>query len=215
MLLCVRACVNLIWLATKMTEQEKGRKPERENNRIFHHENDGNGRKWKVEKSKTMRYCVIHYCVVQSKCSYIILTLQTNRRLHTLLMTRQMGMLRRKRKIGISTWRYKNMRKQRFFEYIEIKNLKGISQQRKKLRSDTLRWMDTFWPRKRTHEQHRTAWKTQKAQAWTILNWLQSGVKASWWESFEKLLLPSGFWFFYFFFNETIELTSVLKSHSS
>ena len=68
-------------------------------NRIFHHENDGNGRKWKVEKSKTMRYCVIHYCVVQSKCSYIILTLQTNRRLHTLLMTRQMGMLRRKRKL--------------------------------------------------------------------------------------------------------------------
>ena len=45
-----------------------------------------------------MRYCVIHYCVVQSTCSYIILTLQTNRRLHTLLMTRQMGMLRRKRK---------------------------------------------------------------------------------------------------------------------
>ena len=112
------------------------------------------------------------------------------------------GYATKKKKIGISTWRHKNMRKQRCFEDIEIKNLSGISQQRnkKKLQSDTLRWMDTFWPRKRTHEQHRAARKTQKAQAWTILNWLQSGVKASWWESFEKLLLPSGFWFFYFFF---------------
>ena len=36
-----------------------------------------------------MRYCVIHYCVVQSPYPYITLTLQTNRRLHTLLTTRQ------------------------------------------------------------------------------------------------------------------------------
>ena len=54
------------------------------------------------------------------------------------------GYATKKKKIGISTWRYKNMRKQRCFEDIEIKNLSGISQQRKKkLQSDTLRWMDT------------------------------------------------------------------------
>ena len=47
----------------------------------------------KVKQCDTMRYCVIHYCVVQSTCSYIILTLQTNRHLHSLLKTRQMIIL--------------------------------------------------------------------------------------------------------------------------
>ena len=42
------------------------------------------------------------------------------------------GYATKKKKIGISTWRHKNMRKQRCFEDIEIKNLSGISQQRKK-----------------------------------------------------------------------------------
>ena len=147
-----------------------------------------------------MRYCVIHYCVVQSTCSYIILTLQTNRRLHTLLMTRQMGMLRRKRKLEFQLGDIKIWENNGVLKILKSKTSVGSASKEKKLQSDTLRWMDTFWPRKRTHEQHRTAWKTQKAQAWTILNWLQSGVKASWWESFEKLLLPSGFWFFYYFF---------------
>ena len=40
-------------------------------------------------KSKTLRYCEIHYCVVQPTSSYVTLTLQTNRRLHTHLNTRQ------------------------------------------------------------------------------------------------------------------------------
>ena len=67
---------------------------EEEDIRILNHENDCNGKKIrKVAKSKTLRYCAIHYCVVQSKCSYIIMTLQTNRRLHSLLKTRQMIML--------------------------------------------------------------------------------------------------------------------------
>ena len=50
--------------------------------------------KEKTEKSKTLRYCVIHYCVVQPTCSYITLILQNNRRLHTFLKTRQMGIRR-------------------------------------------------------------------------------------------------------------------------
>ena len=40
------------------------------------------------------------------------------------------GYATKKKKIGISTWRHKNMRKQRCFEDIEIKNLIGVSQQR-------------------------------------------------------------------------------------
>ena len=154
----------------------------------------------KIEKSKTLRYCVIHYCVVQSTCSYIILTLQTNRRLHTLLMTRQMGMLRRKRKLEFQLGDIKIWENNGVLKILKSKTSVGSANKEKNLQSDTLRWMDTFWPRKRTHEQHRTAWKTQKAQAWTILNWLQNGVKASWWESFEKLLLPSGFCFYYYSF---------------
>ena len=43
-----------------------------------------------------------------------------------------MGMLRRKRKLEFQLGDIKNMRKQRCFEDIEIKNLSGISQQRKK-----------------------------------------------------------------------------------
>ena len=41
--------------------------------------------KRKYEKSKTLRYRVIQDRVVQPKSSYIIMILQTNRRLHTLI----------------------------------------------------------------------------------------------------------------------------------
>ena len=38
---------------------------------------------------ESLWYCVIHFCIIQSTYPYITLTLQTNRRLHTLLTTRQ------------------------------------------------------------------------------------------------------------------------------
>ena len=64
----------------------------------------------KIEKNKTLRYCVIHYCVVQPTCSYITLTLQNKQRPHNFVKTRQMGILRQRKNVQVRSEAYENLK---------------------------------------------------------------------------------------------------------